>query len=244
MSIGIYKIENLINGHCYIGQSINIELRWKRHREAIKTSDYPLYLSIRKYGIENFSFEIIQECSIDELDELEVYWIQYYDSYYNGYNQTPGGSQKRCPIKISEEDLSEIVNLLKNSNMSQHEIAKKFNVGDDTISEINHGKTRIIDGISYPIRDNKKTNKKCSICGKAIWASSTLCTNCSNENRRIVIRPLRDELKQMIRLYAFTKIANKYGVADNTIKKWCINYNLPHKKKDILSYSDDEWNQI
>jgi group I intron endonuclease len=244
MSVGIYKIENLVNGHCYIGQSIDIELRWRRHKEAVKKVDYPLYLAIRKYGIKNFSFKIVQECSVNELDEREIYWIKYYNSYYDGYNQTIGGSRHNHNVKISDEDLVIIIDLLRNSNMTQHEIAQIFDVGDDTISEINNGKTRVVDGVSYPIRKNKIDDKKCAICGKLICSTSTLCVSCNNEHMRVANRPSREELKHLLRLYSFTQLANEYGVSDNAIKKWCITYKLPHKKKDISLYSDDEWTRI
>ena len=65
--VGIYKITNNINGHSYIGLSTNLEDRWKYHltpynqeRESYKT----LYKAFKKYGVENFSFEILEECSI------------------------------------------------------------------------------------------------------------------------------------------------------------------------------------
>ena len=75
--MGIYKIENLINGKVYIGQSVNIKERWNEHKlinsrtskEALKKQKYPLYLAFEKYGLDNFSFEVIEECSIEELNE-------------------------------------------------------------------------------------------------------------------------------------------------------------------------------
>jgi len=57
----------------------------------------PLYSAINKYGIEHFKIEKIEECGIDILNEREIYWIDYYHSYHNGYNATKGGDGKtRC----------------------------------------------------------------------------------------------------------------------------------------------------
>ena len=93
--IGIYRITNQINGEIYIGQSIDIQQRWKQHKQQAKgtRSNNKLYQAMREYGIENFLFEIIEQCkfSQQELDERQRYWIGYYNSYENGYNSTRGG---------------------------------------------------------------------------------------------------------------------------------------------------------
>ena len=62
--------------------------------------------------------------------------------------------------------------------------------------------------------------------------------------RRVVERPAREELKDLIRNKPFTEIGKKFGVSDNAIKKWCDAYNLPRKKKDIKLISDEEWQNI
>lgn len=87
--IGIYLITNLITKEKYVGQSIDIERRWKEHRFHNKPS--LIHTMIEQYGIENFTFEVIEECPVDELNGKEVYWIKYYDSFENGYNLTRGG---------------------------------------------------------------------------------------------------------------------------------------------------------
>ena len=89
MSIGIYKITNKINGKAYIGQSRKIEQRFHEHIYANTSS--LIHKAIIKYGQNNFTFEILEECSAEELNEKEIYWIKYYDTYENGYNLTLGG---------------------------------------------------------------------------------------------------------------------------------------------------------
>lgn len=110
--IGIYKITNTKNEKSYIGQSTNIEERWKQHKQAIQTSDKSWYPLARQEsdGIDDFTFSVLQECKKEELDELEDYWIDYYKSYINGYNQTKDGSCVSAntqfvyfPIELFEE---------------------------------------------------------------------------------------------------------------------------------------------
>lgn len=90
---GIYLITNTINGLQYVGQSIDMVQRWSQHKSTAKnvkeTAD--LYQAMRKYGIENFTFKILEECDKSQLNEREIYWINYYDTFYHGYNMTHGG---------------------------------------------------------------------------------------------------------------------------------------------------------
>lgn len=87
---GIYKITNQINGKSYIGQSIDIATRWRNHKTAL--DDYAIHCAFRKYGLENFTFEILEECHYSLLNEKEVYWINFYKTYApNGYNIANGG---------------------------------------------------------------------------------------------------------------------------------------------------------
>lgn len=118
--IGIYKITNKINGKVYIGQSTNTSERWLAHKEVI-TCDFransrhrPLYKDMMRYGLENFSFEVIEECSKEKLNEREIYWIKYYNSYFfnpnsNGYNLTIGGETNK--YACSEEEIQQIIDL-------------------------------------------------------------------------------------------------------------------------------------
>lgn len=89
--IGIYKITNKLNNKIYIGQSIDITRRWWEHKHDNRSNSL-IHLAITKYGEENFTFEVIEECSQDQLNEREQYWIEFYNSFEDGYNLTRGGN--------------------------------------------------------------------------------------------------------------------------------------------------------
>lgn len=96
MSCGIYALINTETLEEYIGKSINIEVRWSEHKHsAIKGINTKLYRAIRKYGWEKFDKHIIEECLEDELNDKEIYWIEYLDTYKHGYNMTLGGDGVR-----------------------------------------------------------------------------------------------------------------------------------------------------
>ena len=247
--IGIYKIENKINGKCYIGQSENIGRRWRAHQSAAfnpnaNNYDTTLYRAIRKYGLENFTFTILVECEISQLDELEKSYIQQFNSLApNGYNLTAGGAESVCSFKLTQNEVDTIIELLQNSDKSQDEIAAQFNVSQKMISNINTGNSWIRCGITYPIR-SKSRKSVCKLCGIEITTNSDYCVDCAKKNMRKTERPSREELKQLIREKTFVSIGESFNVSDNAIRKWCAAYNLPTKKTEIKSFSDEEWKQI
>ena len=91
---GIYKITNQKTGECYIGQALDIRKRWYEHCKNMLGIDTPvgskLCAAAQDYGIENFTFEILQECKNFELNEKEKYFIELYNSNTFGYNKTAG----------------------------------------------------------------------------------------------------------------------------------------------------------
>lgn len=135
--IGIYKIENLINHKKYIGKANNINKRFGEHKrlafyQSNPSYGYPLYKAIRKYGLNNFDFSVIEECEESELDEKEKNWIEFYNTYKGeGYNQTPGGDG--CPKTSIEMAIK-----LYKDGYSIVNICKYFNVSKNTIIEILH----------------------------------------------------------------------------------------------------------
>ena len=105
--IGIYKITNKINGKSYIGQSNNIQRRFKEH---IYKNELAIEKAIHKYGFENFTFEILEECQIEDLDRLEKYYIKKYNTYKDyGYNCNEGGGvsqyENNSNTKLTNKDV-------------------------------------------------------------------------------------------------------------------------------------------
>ena len=127
----IYKITNLINQKIYIGKTTKtIESRWNKHwadsiREDI--SNRPLYKAFNKYGKENFKIEQLEECSIDELSDREIYWIEKLGSFKYGYNATQGGDGKH----YADYDL--IYNLYK-EGYTIRKIAELTGYDKDTVT--------------------------------------------------------------------------------------------------------------
>lgn len=147
--IGIYKYENKLNRKIYIGRSVNITKRkWEHHH---KPSPYSYFdQTLKKIGEENFTFEIIEECSVEELKEKEKYWIKYYNSCVlenreGGYNLTHGGEEYKSDenpwAKLSIAQVEEIINKLANSKISIQQLSVDYKVHRNTISDINRCKT-------------------------------------------------------------------------------------------------------
>ena len=91
-SCGIYKIENLITHKVYVGQSIHIFQRWREHfhHDNMPWVHSLLYDDFAAYGIENFSFQILELCEEEQLNEREVYYIEKYNAYEDGLNSNMG----------------------------------------------------------------------------------------------------------------------------------------------------------
>ena len=244
---GIYKITNIIDNKCYIGQSVNIYKRWKDHETRSQKENTPLYLAIRKYGLENFTFEIIEKVNKEGLNEREKYWIKYYNSYNNGYNQTIGGDGA---IKEETETVKNIKQDLLNTLDTHKIIAERNQVSEEMVQGINTGRYWYSEENQYPIRESRFNPIKgkqifyCKDCGKEISKNSIRCKECESKNR-IQEKPItREELKKKIRAMSFVQIGKEFHCSDNNVRKWCDFYNLPRTKKDIKSYSDEEWEKI
>ena len=128
----IYKITNKINGKVYIGQtSRSIQKRWEQHvyESYMPIEPYKslLHRAIKKYGEESFSVIELENCKDEDLNDREIYWIDYYKSYDDGYNLDRGGGGWR---KCDDNQISE----LWNDGYSAGEIADRLGVNRDTIT--------------------------------------------------------------------------------------------------------------
>lgn len=151
----IYKITNILNGHAYIGQTIQKPSdRWAAHcRKGSSKAEINMVIkkAIQKYGKQNFTFEVLEECDRDNLNEREQYYIALYNTYINGYNSTKGGQNQGSSMKLLGK-IDEIANLYL-QGLSLAKIAKRYEVDKATIKH-----TLEVGGI--PLR--KRTPKKFS----------------------------------------------------------------------------------
>lgn len=179
---GIYCIENKINGKKYIGQSIDISRRWTEHRQKSRFDKGTiLYNSFKKYGVENFNFYIIEECKEEELNNREIYWISYYDTFKHGYNMTLGGAgiavgekieaQNTLPKNFSKihEGIDDVVMIAKLDDdlnilevyKSVQDCARKNNIIATNISKTANQKHKTCEGYIYlKYNDIKDMTKK------------------------------------------------------------------------------------
>ena len=131
----IYKITNTLNDKVYIGQTIKtVQKRFTQHKNNSNKeyfSQIVLYKAFNKYGIEKFICEEIDEVPNDKLDEREKYWIEYYDSYFNGYNSTLGGRATQL-YNWDTDDIIEKYMILK----SARAVAKEIGCDHSTIDRI------------------------------------------------------------------------------------------------------------
>jgi len=103
---GIYRISHRDSEKSYVGQSKDIFNRWKSHSNFARKKLSYISSALKLYGLESFRFEVIEECSLEELNGREVYWISYFNCLSpNGYNLTSGGGQGTT---LSEETRNKI----------------------------------------------------------------------------------------------------------------------------------------
>ena len=151
-------ITNKINGKVYIGQTIQpLSKRMQRHFCLTASSESEMCMAIKraikKYGKENFSSIILEECDYSVLNEREQFYINKYDSYANGYNCTPGGACGRPREYFAQHIQKDIISLYE-LGFSLRALGREYNVSKQTIKHV-----LLINNISLNKSKNYKFSK-------------------------------------------------------------------------------------
>lgn len=217
---GIYKIVNLITEKVYVGSAVDIDKRWYNHKRLLSNNKNKLpklQNSVNKHGIDNFIFEIVEECTKDILIEREQYWIDYFDSYKNGYNSRPIANSNLGTV-FSKEHREKISNSHKGKIVSE-ESKKKMSVYwkkyYETYEQHNKGKTQIV---------SEEARKKISDALKG------------RTYEEIYGPEKAKEMREKRRLSALGKKhteESKKKLSENTKKQWELGIHENNKKKKV-----------
>lgn len=241
--IGIYKFTNNINNKSYIGQSISLENRYKHHVKNCLNKNHLSYNSLfyralRKYGLESFSYEVLiesLELNKEDLNFLEIYYIEKYSSFGNGYNMNKGGNFTSGVKILTDSDILQIKDRLFNTSETFIFIAKDFNISSSLITMINQGTIwSIVGSREFPIREKENmihnrggNNPNCKIDDKKALELRTLFIDNT-------LLEVYSKNKNLLSLSGLKKLL--YGVTFNHLpiykkreKKWfldgtCIDY--------------------
>lgn len=144
----IYKITNKENGHSYIGQTrCSVISRFEEHLRDAKRRDYKFSRALRKYGKDGFDLSVIEQIPDENLNIREKYWIEYYDTFHNGYNSTLGGDG----LLLIDRDA---IVCLWDSGFSIKSIASSLNICVTSIHNY------LQDYENYTVDESKKRGKK------------------------------------------------------------------------------------
>ena len=162
MTTGIYKITNKINGHYYIGQSVDIDKRFREHCFSARHFDdkdhnSPIHLAIAKYGENNFTLELLENCDKTELNEREVYWIRLLEATKNGnYNILTGG-QDRIKFDDKPVELYDLTGKYVKTIPSATLTAKELGVSRNSIYGVLHKERPTCKGYQMKYAEDKRT---------------------------------------------------------------------------------------
>lgn len=175
----------------------------------------------------------------NNLDNLQLLCL-------NCHALTPNWKRRKVHISECVSDDEIVSSIIKNKNSSIRQILKDVGLSD---CGSNYKRIRkIADKLGVVLPQIEQKINYCVDCGKVISSNAERCIDCNN---KFIIQNWfsshnidRDDLKDMIRKGTFKQIGEKFNVSDSTIKKWCKKFELPYKKADINSYSDEEWDLV
>ncbi len=202
----IYIIKNTVNEKVYIGQTLQgSDVRFKQHLKLLKSNENQLiHKAIKKYGKDKFYYEVLYEniTSYEELNELEEKMIKEYNSLMpNGYNMCPGGQKYRRNIKLTENDINDIIKKY-NEGYSSRKIAEVYNLSYSTI-------LKVLKSNNVPMR-----NKSCNLPDR------------TSQVDKDVLYDL-----YIIKNMSTKEISEKLGFHVRTIREALNRYNIKNKNR-------------
>ena len=161
MITGIYKITNLANGHYYIGQAVDIKARFREHRFAARHIEHkdhnsPVHRALCKYGCENFSYELLEECSRCQLDEREVYWIDKLKARENGNYNILAGGQDRIKFDDKPVELYDLNGVYVKTLSSATKTAEELGVSRNSVYGVLYGERPSCRGYQMKYAEDKE----------------------------------------------------------------------------------------
>lgn len=212
---GIYRILNTINNKTYIGKTNNINKRFKEHLWVAnkKILSYPLHNDLRKYGKDNFKFEVLEYCSDKQLNNKEKVFIEIFNTLYpNGYNLNFGVS----PSKITKDKMKE-------SSKTKKEVIQ-YDLNGNFIKEFSSSceAGRVVFG------DRNKQNIINKVClGKLKTAHGYIWT--------FKGQPIRKESLERIKIKERNEISKKYNTTLRKERKVMIISPTPKKVVKVFN---------
>lgn len=211
-----YSITNKINNKIYIGQSIHCYERFKQHRNSLKKCG-AIYRAFEKYGIENFKFDILEECDRDQLDNLESYYIKLFNTIsleYRYSNLNSGGNANKI---ISEET---------RKKMSEGQLGKKYGkkISNETKEKIRQA------NIGRILTDEWREKIRQSNIGKIQSEESKEKNRLSHLGKKLSNKIRNERLYSnivKIRKLMYNKLGDGYFTIDN--KRIQYNYKNSYK---------------
>lgn len=210
--MGIYKIENLVNGKVYIGQAVDVDKRLNEHKRSLSGNYHinkHLQNSWNKYEEENFKFEIVEECEENKLTEREQYWIDY----YGGINNTMNYNLREADMKghLSEETKRKMSCYWKGRVISE-DTRRKMRENHANVSGKNNPMYGTLGGM-YGKKHTEEWKQAASI-------------RYSGKNNPMYGKPVNVERREKIRKANMgirngrAKSVNQYDLRNNFIKYW------------------------
>lgn len=209
----IYKYTSP-SGKSYIGQTT----RTKKEREGKNAKEYShcpaFYKAIQKYGIENFSYEVLEECDNRLLNERERYWIKEYDSYNNGYNLTEGGQdEKTWSKKVYQfSQKGEFIKEYESLTVA----AKENKVAVSSLSQVCNG-------------------KKYTLLGY-LWSYENKCPKIKKNHRNKIIYQFNDKGELIKEFETAKNAANFYQIPISGIQQCAAKHNRKRVLGTIFTY--------